>query len=131
MAEHWNNAVIREMIRSDNTAGGNTVRGFSQLSRSGDIPFTMSADLLDEVRIFDGNDRELLVRWRSVGGGVVARIEIPDDSWTVVASMGDVLGALAELEGADATPEDVVLRLRALGIEDATEPMVCYPAPGC
>lgn len=106
------------------------MRRFTQLTRSDEIPFTLSAGLLDEIRIVDDQDHELMIKWRALGGAAVARIEIPDDSWSVLVSMNDVLVALADLEGSDATPEDISVRLREMGLEDVSGLDVEHHAPG-
>ena len=68
-----------------------------------------------------GTTGEFAIRWHSVGGRSVARLEAFHDSWSALARFGDFLAWLNHSDGGNPTPNNVCDALRTLGIVDRTD----------
>jgi hypothetical protein len=62
-----------------------------------------------------GTSGEMTIRWHA---GIGARLEAFSDSWETLATFGDLLQALANLN--DPSQEEIVEVLKACGFEDMT-----------
>lgn len=68
----------------------------------------------------DGStEGEFAIRWKLVNGKKSALIKAFDDSWSVLASFGDVIQALSTLK--ETGVYNVACMLKTLGFEDATQ----------
>lgn len=98
-------------------------RVYTQSWYSRDVP--MEADLAEEIMVGmyhpeGGTSGEFALRWVSIGGRPVARLEAFDDSWSALQKFGDLLAWMATVDGDNVTPEQVAAAMREMGIVDAT-----------
>jgi hypothetical protein len=67
-----------------------------------------------------GTPGEIAMRWIDLGGRSVPRLECFDDGFASLASFGDVLASLAEVDGVNMTPDEFCAVLLAHGFKDKT-----------
>ena len=68
-----------------------------------------------------GTTGEFSIEWKALGGKVVPQLCSWDDSWSALSTFGDVLQRLGQIDGENATPEQVAALLIECGFEDRTE----------
>lgn len=64
---------------------------------------------------------EFAIRWISVAGEPIARLEVFRDAWALLDRCHALISALATIEKSDATPDRVIALLESLGYEDITK----------
>ena len=76
-----------------------------------------------------GASGEMTMRWRSFSNEpqLVPRLEAYDDSWSALATFGDLLAKMAEVDDANVTPERFIEILLSCGFRDLT----MYEAEKC
>jgi len=66
-----------------------------------------------------GTSGEFAIRWRDIGlAAPVPRLEVYDDGWSALANMPELIAALAEIDGQNATVDKIVELLKSLGYEE-------------
>lgn len=68
----------------------------------------------------DGTVGEMALRWVSLGGKNVPRLDAFDDSWRVLADMPEIVQYLGSVNDKNITPEDFAKALIGLGFVDKT-----------
>jgi hypothetical protein len=104
------------------------IRGFTHYSESWYSKTNGAAGdgTIDELMIgmYDnegqGTTGEFAVRWMTIGGEPTARLEVFDDSWDALLRFGDMLQAMATIDGQRVSPRAFADMLRSLGITDLT-----------
>lgn len=82
-------------------------------------------DVVDEINIGmyhpeGGTTGEFSIKWEELSGAVVARLNVYDDAWNALGLFGDVLAAMAALDGKVITPEAFCDVLTNCGLADLT-----------
>lgn len=83
-----------------------------------EINFGVSA--FTEAGEEDGSVGEMALRWVSMGGKNVPRLDAFDDSWEVLAGMPEVVQYLGSVNDKNITPEDFAKALIGFGFVDKT-----------
>lgn len=102
---------------------------FVQLSRSWYRNAHRQMNTSDAIEIFmiwfrhpeGGTTGEFQVQWVLLGGRAVPRLEVFDDAWHALASMPELIEALANVNGKNIAPADFCKMLIELGFSDETE----------
>ena len=103
------------------------VRGFTQLSKAWYADANLRGDeVKDELMIGfyhpqGGTTGEFGIRWEWLSGKYTPKLTSYDDSWSALFEFRDVLEKLAEIDGEDREPDEVVAILEACGIKNMTQ----------
>ena len=68
-----------------------------------------------------GTSGEMAMRWHNIGGSPTPRLEVFSDAWSALGRFGDVVTALAQVDGRDITPHEFCALLTRCGFQDRTE----------
>ena len=100
-------------------------RSFYQYSRAYYAKSNGLQGCLDEIMVVLKGGRgephgEFGIRWHSVAGRSVARLESFHDSWKALATMPDLVLALSALDSSYPSPTAICAILKSLGFADET-----------
>ena len=101
--------------------------GFTHLSQSWYGKSSLaSADYIDEVMIGHyspggGTSGEFGIRWHSLGGGDIPRLEAFNDSWHTLYHCQNLLAYLADHDDEPMSPEELCEWLVENGFKDLTQ----------
>lgn len=102
------------------------MRQFIQISRSWYRETAMPRGFSEEISVGlyspdGGCSGEFSFRWKSLGRGPEScRMHIWSDAWSALASMPDLIAAMAVLDGSNPRPEMVIGMLLSIGFQDNT-----------
>ena len=120
------------MVMNKNKHEGD-FKGFTQLSRAwyAEANLTIRKEIKDEVTFGyycqdGGTSGEMSVRWISLKGGFVPRLEIFSDAWSSLAHMHDLIDLLGLHDDEDPTPEEFCQYLLECGFKDMTQEISPY-----
>ena len=68
-----------------------------------------------------GTTGEFDLTWYELGDRLVARLQMFNDAWALLADMAPVFAALSELDGKEPTEQEVFDLLLSVGVKDITE----------
>ena len=102
-------------------------RGFTHLSKAwyGAANLT-SSDVRDRITMGfyhpqGGTTGEFTISWVLLSGKYTPKLTAYDDSWSALHEFRDVIARLAEIDGEDASPDDVAALLEQCGIVNMTQ----------
>lgn len=101
-------------------------RGFIQTSKSWYAESCLpDGDILDRVTVGfyypdGGTSGEFEVEWEELAGKWTPRLKAYDDGWSSLFNFGDVLEAMADIDGMDSSPDEFVRMLEVCGIKNMT-----------
>lgn len=102
-------------------------RHFTQLSRAWygkyNLPEGQRVEVIT-IGFYDpegGTIGEFQINWRHLGGELVPRLEVFNDSWNALSRFPELLEWMREMDDENVTPEQVCDFLRSIGVRDATK----------
>jgi hypothetical protein len=86
---------------------------------------SIGRDSVDEVMIgfyahTGGTSGEFCIRWRTISGHAVPRLEAYDDAWDALANMPELLALFASVDNQNIKPVELCGKLVELGYQDRT-----------
>ena len=67
-----------------------------------------------------GTDGEMSVKWIELGNGLCPKLEVFDDAWKILSEFSDVIDKLAQVDGLNVSPDEIVNILLECGFQDFT-----------
>jgi hypothetical protein len=103
------------------------VRGFVQTSKAWYAKTSLTSPNIAESIMIGfyspegGTSGEFEVVWERLCSKFTPRLKAFDDGWSALFGFGDLLEAMAGIDGQDVSPDEFVVILESLSIENMTE----------
>lgn len=97
-------------------------RGFMVVNEEWTAPYLSHEveEIMFGVYTEYGGGTEMAMRWYSLDGEVVPRLEVYDGSWNLLISFNDVIAELGKVDTKNISQKEFCEILKSLGFEDMT-----------